>query len=93
MPPLRPQIRELAERSSSAARVRLLWRRGTTLLWVEVSSPHTDQALAIPVPPEHALDAFHHPWAYAGRTVGHFRPSRSSAPAHPCTKRPRETRE
>jgi len=90
MPPLPAQIRELAERSSSAARVRLLWRRGTTLLWVEVSSPHSDGTLAIPVPPERALDAFRHPWAYAGRT-GHLGPTRSSGRVHRCTERPRET--
>lgn len=65
--PLRhPPVRELAERSSSGTRVRLLWRQGTTVLWVEVRESDTDQALAILVPAERALDAFHHPYAYAG---------------------------
>jgi hypothetical protein len=66
MSSVHPHIRELAERSSSGTRVRLLWRQGTTVLWVEVRSPDTDQALAILVPPDRALDAFHHPYAYAG---------------------------
>jgi len=63
---LRPRSRELAERSSNGTQVRLLWRQGTRQLWVEVREPDTDRALAIPVQPERALDAFHHPYAYAG---------------------------
>jgi hypothetical protein len=57
--------RELAERSSNGTQVRLLWRQGTEQLWVEVREPD-DRLLAIPVQPEQALDAFHHPYAYAG---------------------------
>lgn len=66
MTALHPRIRELAERLSSGTRVRQLWRQGTRVLWVEVRSPDADQELAILVPPERALDAFHHPYAYAG---------------------------
>lgn len=43
----------------------MLWRRGTMVLWVEVREPD-GKVLAIPVQPERALDAFHHPYAYAG---------------------------
>jgi hypothetical protein len=57
--------RELAERASNGTRVRLLWRQGTRHLWIEVSDP--EGVLSIPVHPERALDAFHHPYAYAGR--------------------------
>lgn len=57
--------RELAERSSNGTQVRLLWRQGTRQVWVEVREPD-DQVLAIPVHPEQALDAFHHPYAFAG---------------------------
>ena len=75
---------ELAERASNGTLVRLLWRQGTTLLWIEVRDPDTDRALRIPVKPEQALDAFHHPYAYAG--------ARSSArPAEwldPCERWP-----
>ena len=46
--------------------IRKVNEQGTTVLWVEVWSPDADQPLAILVPPERALDAFHHPYAYAG---------------------------
>jgi hypothetical protein len=59
------RCRELAVRSSNGTQVRLLWRQGTRQLWVEVREPH-DRLLAIPVRPERALDAFYHPYAYAG---------------------------
>ena len=62
----RRRVRELAERSSNGTRVRLLWRQGTRHLWVEVREPTTDLVLAIPIQPERALDAFYHPYAYAG---------------------------
>ena len=57
--------RELAERWSSGMQVRLLWRPRTRQAWVEVREPD-DRVLAIPVQPERALDAFHHPYAFAG---------------------------
>jgi hypothetical protein len=64
MTSVRARSRELAERLSSGTRVRLLWRQGTKRVWIEVQEP--DRVLAILVPPERALDAFHHPYAYAG---------------------------
>ena len=63
---VRLRSRELAERASSGTQVRLLWRQGTRQVWVEVREPESDRALVIPVRPECALDAFHHPYAYAG---------------------------
>ena len=60
---IRPRSRELAQRSSNGTRVKLLWRQGTRKLWIEVREP--DLVLAIPVQPDQALDAFHHPYAYA----------------------------
>jgi len=62
---VRPPSRELAERASNGTQVRLLWRQGTRQVWVEVREPESDRALVIPVRPEFALDAFHHPYAYA----------------------------
>jgi hypothetical protein len=64
MTSVRQRIRELAARASNGTQVRLFWRQGTKLLWVEVREPD-DRVLAIPVRPERALDAFHHPYAYA----------------------------
>jgi hypothetical protein len=80
MTSVHPRNRELAERSSKGTRVRLLWRQGTRQLWLEVREPH-DRVLAIPVQAERALDAFHHPYAYA----------RSFGPA-PVARAPREPR-
>lgn len=86
------RTRELAERASSGTRVRLLWRQGTTQLWVEVREPGIDQALAIVVPPERALDAFHHPYAYAGSLPGsdHARSSVHEQTPHTARKESRE---
>jgi hypothetical protein len=83
MTSVRLRSRELAERSSSGTRVRLLWRQGTRHLWVEVREPD-DRMLAIPVPPERALDAFYHPYAYAG---SHGLPLRAESLA-PHERRP-----
>jgi len=63
MTPPRKRIRELAERTSNGTLVRLLWLHGSRELWVEVSEP--DATIVIPAQPEHALDAFQHPYAYA----------------------------
>jgi hypothetical protein len=56
--------RELAARAANGTKVRLLWREGTKLVWVEVREPD-DRVLAIPVSPERALEAFEHPYAFA----------------------------
>ena len=63
-----PRVRELAERASSRTKVRLLWRQGARQLWVGVRKAD-DRVLAISVQPARALDAFDHPYAYAGSTV------------------------
>ncbi len=61
-----PCCRELAVRASNGTQVRLLWRQGTTQLWVEIWEPATASTFRIQAPPENALDVFHHPYAYAG---------------------------
>jgi hypothetical protein len=83
MTSVRQSCRELAERWSSGTRVRLLWRQGTRHLWVEVREPD-ERMLAIPVEPERALDAFHHPYAYTG---SHGLPLRAESIA-PHERRP-----
>jgi hypothetical protein len=65
MTSVRPCSRELGERSSNGTHVRLLWRQGTSQLWVGVREAD-ERVLAIGVQPERALDAFHHPYAHAG---------------------------
>ena len=61
----RKHIRELAERTSNGTLMRLFWLQGTRELWVEVSEPEFDVTIVIPAQPERALEAFHHPYAYA----------------------------
>jgi hypothetical protein len=61
-----PCSRELAVRVSNGTQVRLLWRQGTSQVWVEVWEPATAGALRIQAQPENALDVFRHPYAYAG---------------------------
>jgi hypothetical protein len=58
-------IRELAERTSNGSLMRLLWLQGTRELWVEIHEPELDITIVIPAEPERALEAFHHPYAYA----------------------------
>ena len=89
----RRRIRELAERTSNGTRVRLLWRQGTRHLWVEVREPATDLPLAIPIPPERALDAFYHPYAYAGAHSPGARPDPLSASDRQLRVAPKESRE
>lgn len=67
MAPETPTTRELAEREAMGTRVTLLWREGTRQVWVRVHEPAHDVTLVIPIEPECALDAFHHPYVYAGR--------------------------
>ena len=70
------RTRELAERTSNGTRVRLLWRQASGEVWVEVSEREVDLTIAFPVPPERALDAFHHPYAYA---ASHGAPAQAEA--------------
>lgn len=89
----RRRIRELAERTSNGTRVRLLWRQGTRHLWVEVRESATDLPLAIPIPPERALDAFYHPYAYAGAHSPGARPDPLSASDRQLRVARKESRE
>ena len=63
--PTREHIRELDERRSNGTLVRLFWLQGTRELWVEICEAEFDVTTVIPADPEHALEAFHHPYAYA----------------------------
>lgn len=56
--------RELAHRASSWIEVTLLWRPSDNGLMLRVVDVATGVEVAFGVPPEHALDAFNHPFAY-----------------------------
>lgn len=79
----RESIRELAERTSDGTLARLFWLQGTRQLWVEVYDRELDETLVIPAEPERALEAFHHPYAFAtadgGRQAGAARGTRRGA--------------
>jgi hypothetical protein len=66
-PALEDDRRELAARSSAGADVTLLWHPLTDELLVRVSAPWESGDFEIPVSHEQALDAYHHPYAYASR--------------------------
>jgi len=57
--------RELDRRHSDGIDVRLLWNQTDDLVVVAVTDAKSGDAFAIPVAPDKALTAFHHPYAYA----------------------------
>jgi hypothetical protein len=58
-------IRELAARESNALSVRLLWHPLEGAVTVSVEDYDEGECFDLAVAPEHALDAFYHPFAYA----------------------------
>jgi hypothetical protein len=59
--------RELANRVSNGIEVTLYWGSTSGEVVVEVIDYSTAQTFELSVPSECALDAFHHPYAYASR--------------------------
>jgi hypothetical protein len=57
--------RELAQRSADGVQVTLYWQPVPGSVTVEVRDAFTEDAFEITVPRDRALDAFHHPFAYA----------------------------
>jgi hypothetical protein len=69
---------ELDYRAADGIEVALLWSKRTNRLWVAVSDTHTAESFELDVSPDLALDAFHHPYAYAVRHgVGYTEPVRA----------------
>jgi hypothetical protein len=61
---------ELDFRSSGEIEVSLFWERVADRLLVQVVDWQRDEAFSFPVPPESALEAFRHPYAYSPRERG-----------------------
>jgi hypothetical protein len=61
-------VHELDARSAGGLNVALLWRCGDRGVTVRVEDIHTGGSFELAVPGADALDAFHHPFAYAGVT-------------------------
>ena len=56
---------ELARRENNGVQVSLYWSRSTNDVTVEVVDTVRDERFELAVDPARALDAFHHPFAYA----------------------------
>lgn len=65
MSPATPQTRELAARESDGVHVLLLWHPRENAVTVSVEDTRLGDCFQLAVAPERALDAFHHPFAYA----------------------------
>jgi len=60
-----PHTRELAARDSDGVHVLLLWHPHENTLTVSVEDARVGDRFQLAVAPDRALDAFHHPFAYA----------------------------
>ena len=58
---------ELAHRSDDGVEVWLYWQRDTNRVFVSVFDSRTGESFRVDVGGACALDAFHHPYAYAAR--------------------------
>ena len=62
----RNQTQELAQRANDGVEIRLLWNRADGLLTIAVDDSRTGESFALVTESgKEALDAFHHPFAYA----------------------------
>jgi hypothetical protein len=62
------QMRELAARETDDIHVLLLWHPGQDTVTVSVDDERGGQRFDLAVARNHALEAFHHPFAYAAAT-------------------------
>jgi len=58
--------RELAHRTSDGIEVTLFWSKPSNRVSIAVRDSHSDESLEFEVDGGAALDAFNHPYAYAG---------------------------
>ena len=66
-------LRELAHRVSGGVEVTLYWSADDNRTSIHVWQHDTNETLAFPVPREHALDAFYHPFAHLPAAMGELR--------------------
>ena len=64
-PSMAARIRELAARQSDGVEVRLLWDEASDAVSVVIEDVYEGGSFRVPVEPQHALDAFNHPYGYA----------------------------
>ena len=63
--------RELARRLSGTDEVRLLWHPSSERLELSVRNCETGEVFHLDVAADSAMDAFHHPYAYAAWRSSH----------------------
>lgn len=66
-------VRELAQRLSGTAEIQLLWHPGVERVELAVRDPAAGTGFQMEVAPVDALDAFHHPYAYAASRESSYR--------------------
>ena len=59
-----PKTRELAQRISGGDEIALLWYPDSERIEIFVRDIETEAEFHLEVPPESAMDAFNHPYAY-----------------------------
>ena len=65
-------MRELDHRTNDGIDVTLLWNPQTSALFVAVDDARGGESFTLEVDAADALDAFHHPYAYADRSRVHY---------------------
>ena len=78
----RAPVRELAQRLSGADEVLLLWYPEGDQVELAVRNLATGAGCQIEVPPADAIDAFYHPFVYAGRCERSDRGDREETTIH-----------
>jgi hypothetical protein len=81
-------VRELDRRTNDGLDVKLLWDSATDRVYVAVEDHRHGDAFELEVDPADALDAFHHPFAYA--TTDYDVMSLSIEPAASAQQRSKE---
>ncbi len=72
------ETRELDARAAEGIDVRLFWHPSTDILSISVFDSTRKESFELVVDPDEALDAFHHPFAYAAfRGVSFEAPARA----------------
>lgn len=66
MSPATAQTRELAVRENDGISVRLIWHPSENAVSVAVEDVRAGRRFELAVERDKALEAFHHPFAYAG---------------------------
>jgi hypothetical protein len=62
--------RELAHRVTGGLEITLFWHADDDSTSIDIYQTATQETISFPVPPDQALDVFHHPFAHLGSKGG-----------------------